>query len=768
MHELILHGCTPEPLMSYLKALGILRLVAEQADPEARAAWRTGVFVLSSDLDEDALMKFFLEKYRPTPLLAPWNGGCGFYLKWDPKKKLFKSRDVVDAMDALYNSTAERLAPYRADIRAAKTALARLAKPVDVDTAIQGKSPKEQKKILDSMLLFQLDGRTVSLGKVDKDDFLATMRSEVLSDAGLNWLDAALVLLTGRKKNRMEAPTLGSGGNVGNSDFSGLFVQLLPAIIPFNEGDAPPPNSQDLLHAAVFATPVNELSTSSIGQFDPGKAGGANAGQGMEANPLLNPWDYVLMLEGTLLLGGAISRRQAATTDRAVFPFIVESSGVGYGSAGKDKTRGELWLPLWRRACSTLEIKLLFGEGRAEVGRQRAASGVTFARAAASLGVDRGIDAFIRYEFQERLGQNYLASSLGYFVVRTQRNIDLFQEVDDWLERFRGACREDTTPPRFSAALRRIDSAIFDFCRYGGNPGMAEVLCALGNAEHELANGEKFRKTNKRTIQPVPSLSAAWISACDDGSAEFRLALALASIRGDRNGKVGDVRVNLEPVERKGSQWRWAEKNRAVVWSGADLCRNLAAVLTRRVMDAGRTGLDALPLDSCSPASLNDVATFLAGETDDHRLEELLWGLLLIDGRKDWREHLEQLTKPLERPLLLPGAYALLKLLFPPRKLSWPAGTEGVTVKPKPEILGRLRAGDVNGACEIATRRLRASGFVPMPGPPSGGTRREIKFSPCVDAVRLAAALLLPVSETTRLARLALRPQAEEPAEVAV
>ena len=27
-HEIVLTGCTPEPLMSYLKALGVLRLVA--------------------------------------------------------------------------------------------------------------------------------------------------------------------------------------------------------------------------------------------------------------------------------------------------------------------------------------------------------------------------------------------------------------------------------------------------------------------------------------------------------------------------------------------------------------------------------------------------------------------------------------------------------------------------------------------------------------------------------------------------------------------
>ena len=35
---LFLSGCTPEPLMGYLKALGVFRLVSEQADPNCRAA----------------------------------------------------------------------------------------------------------------------------------------------------------------------------------------------------------------------------------------------------------------------------------------------------------------------------------------------------------------------------------------------------------------------------------------------------------------------------------------------------------------------------------------------------------------------------------------------------------------------------------------------------------------------------------------------------------------------------------------------------------
>ena len=79
MPEVILEGCTPEPLMSYLKALGVLRLVSEQADPEARACWRNDVFVLRSRLDREDLIDFFLHRYQPTPIIAPWAGGSGFF-----------------------------------------------------------------------------------------------------------------------------------------------------------------------------------------------------------------------------------------------------------------------------------------------------------------------------------------------------------------------------------------------------------------------------------------------------------------------------------------------------------------------------------------------------------------------------------------------------------------------------------------------------------------------------------------------------------------
>ena len=46
-----LDGCAPTPLAHYLKALGILRLVAEQADLDARGWWDGDRFRLATKLN---------------------------------------------------------------------------------------------------------------------------------------------------------------------------------------------------------------------------------------------------------------------------------------------------------------------------------------------------------------------------------------------------------------------------------------------------------------------------------------------------------------------------------------------------------------------------------------------------------------------------------------------------------------------------------------------------------------------------------------------
>ncbi|GIK15616.1 MAG: hypothetical protein BroJett003_05800 [Planctomycetota bacterium] len=793
-HDLELPGCTPEPLMAYLKALGILRLVAEQKDRAARGWWKNDVFWLRSpglfsgaqnDKEKrDALVKFFLEEYKPTPLVAPWNAGSGFYLKWDEKKNAFKKRDATEAVSKIESSTSDRFQRYREQIQAIKEVLNRSAKPFDPAKEIKAvrergqrehwsakKTKDEIKKLLDSQMLFAgTNGETLAIGKADKDALVREARSALLHDLALQWIDTAFVIRTGRKKNRVEAPLLGSGGNIGNSDFSARFMQLLADCVPLASGEAPSHESARSLLNAILGGPTAGLASLAVDQFYPGRAGGANMFQGLEAKPRLNPWDYVLMLEGAVMLRGAANKRLGNTVSESGFPFAVESTPAGFDSAGPGATRGEQWLPLWDRACTAGEIATLLAEGRSDLGRRRARTGVEFARAAASLGVDRGIRQFVRVQYQARFGDNYLANSLGRVGVVARDSVDLLHQLDRWrwLDGFCRAAGDKNAPPRFASALRRIDSAIFDFCKYGGAAFFQRIVIALGAAERELANVERFREDKK--LKPLAGLSAEWIGAADDGSREYSVALALAGVHHEPDGpaeqpKIGPLRTNLEPVDWQKRCRAWAEKERCVVWNAADLATNLANVLQRRMMDGERAGCQRLPLDSPFSVPLDVIAAFIAGELDDARIEELIWGLMLIDTpRGDLAPAGMNQSRDGQRadPNPLPREYALLKLLFLPRPLVAERsgdkvycrlarnGESGIVIRPEPRILPLLRAGRIGEACRIAAQRLRVSGLPPMPGPLLTGVMRDGAWAERIieprRAQRLAAALLIPIS----------------------
>ena len=202
----------------------------------------------------------------------------------------------------------------------------------------------------------------------------------------------------------------------------------------------------------------------------------------------------------------------------------------------------------------------------------------------------------------------------------------------------------------------------------------------------------------------------------------------------------------------------WAEKNRSVVWNAADLAINMANVLARRMMDGARAGCKRLPLASLCTVPLKCIAEFIAGELDDSRIEELLWGLMLVNGRD------EGTSAPVEtNDFPGPRAYALLKLLFLPWPLvpkrsggdvRWRLANgrleDGLVIRPEPRILPLLRAGRVGEACRITAQRLRMSGLSPMPGPLPNGVMRDDSWSEWPVAPRhsqrLAAALLIPIS----------------------
>jgi CRISPR-associated protein Csx17 len=75
----VLPGLRPEPLASYLAGLGLIRMIGEQADPAATAAWTPGGLVIGTTVPDIAA--WLVDEYVPTPVLSPWNNGSGFGLK---------------------------------------------------------------------------------------------------------------------------------------------------------------------------------------------------------------------------------------------------------------------------------------------------------------------------------------------------------------------------------------------------------------------------------------------------------------------------------------------------------------------------------------------------------------------------------------------------------------------------------------------------------------------------------------------------------------
>lgn len=709
MTSVPLPGCTAETLMDYLKALAVLRLVSQHpdGDSEARGYWRDGQFVLQSTFDQDALRGFFLEKYAPTPILAPWGARSGFFDGGSEKS-------AREALDTIMGAEDVRLVPIKRGIREVRELLKRLG--------LDQKAEEEEKLRL-----------------------LAACRAQ-LGDQVLCWLDACYVL-TGA--GRKFPPLLGTGGNEGSGSYvSGFAQQVVACLIERNHDLA--------LDTALFGTPTQRAIGGQVpGHFSPGTLGGANASQGFSGQVTTNRWDYLLCIEGTCLWASSVARRCGQVgRSVAAFPFTVNVSGTGAGSlSSTDATKpkeakrdvAEMWLPLWSRPASISEIIALLGEGRVTVGRRAAETGVDFARAAASLGIDRGVSEFSRVLFLMRNGQSFMGVSVGRITVSERADVDLLREIDPWLAAFRLAV-SDKAPPRFRSALRQIDRSIFDFCQYGGAPFFQAILRALGRAEAELATGERFRvdgQTGRVRVRPLSGLSSDWISAAADGSPEFDVALALAGIFDDED-KIGSLRANLEPVDSQSGRLNWAERDRRVVWSSGNLIANLAAILARRLMDGARAGCADLPFDFVNSASPGAIAGLLAGTLDESRIEHLLWGLMLVDHRQRGTK----VQSPVEyvEVDILPRQFALLKLMF----LPFPLQLRGVSVRirPEPAVVSLLGANRVGEACRIAMRRLRSSGLTPLPHRTSTGMVRDDVWSDGLplDGRRLAAALLVPIS----------------------
>lgn len=481
-------GARGRSLMNSLAALGLVRVLAEQADARLRCVYTPDG--LRIDCAVEHLATWLVDSYRPTPVLSPWNEGSGFGIK-DKAPKLALSSLLAIGMPRLdaYRSSHATVAPLAASARVERWPKAKLVR------AIRARCP----------------------------------------DAMLPWLDSAVIDL-GSEDRLAFPPLLGSGGNDGRLDFSTNFHQRLLDVLPASDKARQP--SLALAGDCLAGTSTEELAHAAVGQFDPGGAGTPNSTPyGGGAQSVVNPWTFVLMIEGSMMFTAAAARRlsdQARASARAAMTFTTFGSSFGSATGtGVEESRGEVWLPWWRNSLSFNDVRALYSEGRAVWRGRTAVQSDQMYLAAATNGVSSGIAGFDRFTIVRRNGLAFAAVLADSIDARNDESLLLIAALEDWPNQVGRRAELPSTVQRYVGQFRAARVAM---AKDGPSPARVRDLLSSvtllelavsrsGNIRRDLAARRlPSAKEFTRLLRPDSLLHSLV------GAPEFRVALGLASI----------------------------------------------------------------------------------------------------------------------------------------------------------------------------------------------------------------------------------------------
>ncbi len=698
-------GLRPEPLASYLAGLGLVRLIGEQANDAATFAWSPDGLVIDTIVADVA--GWLADSYVPTPVLSPWNSGSGFGPKdVEPKRRLTR----------LLADPSPRLAAFRTAVSAGEDVVRRAR----------------------SAGWITQDGKDG-----DKLRVVQVFRNRC-PDSLLPWIDACVVLADDRA---LFPPLLGTGGNDGRFDFSTNFHEQL--LVVFDASAAGRARSLASARDLLAGTETERLAGAPVGQFDPAAAGGQGSSPFGAAASLVNPWEYVLLVEGALLFASGTSRRHQHAAGRAAMPFTVSYSPDGsVGGADGEESRGEVWVPVWSRSCTLAEISQLFGEARASWCGRPARRAVDFYAATRAFGVARGVNEFVRYGLQQRNGLAFVAVPLDQVQVVDQPDVRLAARIEDWVSWIpRGKASR-----AMGAALRQFDAAHLRYARDGGALPLRDLLAAMTSLEQTVGRSERAR--DQIPVRKAPGAAEFLRVLADEQCAELRIAVGLASCA----TRLGHARLSSrtmrqillpldpgDPTDRAHRDGRWRD---AAVVPGFGI-RPLRQVLADVLAWRSRTAADEVASGDSGAAAFRGAPTFLQGIPvpaadlhalagdllDDTELDLWLRACLALD----WRG-VRQVWAAAPGPGPLIPTLALLHPLA-----SGLAESKGSTAPPLalgPDWAVRLGAGQVEAVHVDALRRLRQAGWDGVPVLPVRAASGSTRADRCASGTALAAALV--------------------------
>ncbi len=705
-----LDGCRARPLGSYLQGLGLWRALERTGASDVTAHWHQDRLVLDGAGDVEQVVDHILDHFTPLPIVSPWNAGSGFAGNG-------KSASAEKSLEEVRDSDDASLALLRTAVLAGDAVVA--------------------------------EGRRRGWGgsgtdlwdKKRKPDVVRLSRN-LLPDEAVPWIDAAVVLGEDVTFSRL----LGTGGNFGRQELSVTYIdQSLKVVAGYRR-------SRDVLRAALIADERVPYDRGTVGQFDPGRAGGIQSSpvEKSDDKGFVNAWSVLLTIEGALFFTSTVGRRQGSETARVAVPFQVRGSISGFAGAALDEdVSAEIWTPTWSRPASIQEVRQLMRDGRAEWGDRAAKSGLDFALAVRSLGTDRGIDQFTRHVVVNRLGQSPLALPVDVVDVPDEDRASGLRPIDAWL----GGVRRVTHLPRtVAAALQATESALIDASRDDSPATRAALLGHLGRL-HRLV--ERSGATRSKTWPLVLANPGDWVDP--DGDVEVRLAVGLASANDGRAaGPVGVIRAGLGQVYVENGRAAWARRP-SPVDGEASLDRVLAEIHARKAADlTGRrdpeTDRAAAIRGICTGPTggwwvqPSDLAALCSGEVDLGAVRELLDGYLLFNWAgapaRSFTQDEAALSVPPALSVLLPfGSHEAL-----PVAVSDETGSvHDVVLRGSPRWPALLRADRVGEVVQDAAVRLRAAGVRRLPPSSSLGGGQ-------IEGASLSACLLVNVSRTHRIA----------------
>lgn len=639
---LALPGCKHDILGHYLKAIGLLRVLAkcadhpDHADPEAEGWWdmENAYFCLRSQKygTIGRLTEFFEKHYRPTPVFA------------DETNANRVKRSTSLSLTDYFVAAAAKLGVHLSDeVSASEAFVAYRDAPASMHAELLDAVSAPRFVSGSNNPLWLSKGRTSGKG-------------HIWSSFG-EYVDDFEKLRTQKSKGSFHA----------------------------------------LVKSAISGTGSDTKAAKGKGTpFFPDAIKGYNFGAGWvkETYPF-NALDYILAVEGAFALRGGAARVIGANARRfAAFPFVFDTGEEMLDDSNKlQGTAHALWLPLWDRATTYAELASFISDAQARLPNKDARYSAEFVRALNAQGVDAGFAGWQEFRFKMK-GSRVPWVSTGALITHRpteqrsrgaatllNRALDpldasLFLDQFAWQGQDAGA----RSPHRFGAAINSVmETAALE-------PTPRHCLALLETifaACRQMCISDSFRNNLRggRATFFAPLPMAEWDELLHgmEAEPEFRIARALASLTGQRVEGNADLTV-VEPmlgsilplkVGRRG--WYLPEKDERHhqdVWTGSDLALDLAAVLQRRYMDSARHPRPALR--SPHGASLPDVLSFLRGELDEMRIARWTEALSLIGWhftkRDDAAEaHVAELADahaPDEDVSGIPPAYAALRTLL--------------------------------------------------------------------------------------------------------